>query len=103
MNCPHCKLSLGWGPALEYPEGTKWYKRVEPQLKCRHCGKYVVAEKNEKYWWLFLTCILVALYLIGFQTKSEYFMLAIIVVLVGFVYAIIGYARSCRFKKYEET
>ncbi len=103
MGCPHCKLTLGWGPAPEYPEGTKWFRHVEPRFRCKHCGKYVVLKKNDKYWRFGLIFLFVALCLFWFQKEFEFFMPVMIVVLAGFIYTVIGAASSSRFEKDEET
>ena len=77
------------GPAPYCPEGMKWYKHIEPRLRCKHGEKYAVAKKKDKYWRLALVCLFVGSCLFGFQAAFEYFMPVMIVVLVGFVYAVL--------------
>jgi hypothetical protein len=99
MSCPHCKLTLGWGPVQEIPEGVKWYKPVEPRLKCAHCGKYVKAVTNER---LRLVCILfsvAAWYVFTYHSESEYFVPIMLGLLVLSGPALVGYMMSVKFEK----
>lgn len=103
MGCPHCKLSLGWGPVQEYPEGAKWYKPVNPRLKCNHCGKYVISVRNGKYKWLGFFCFFAAWLLLRYWSGSVLLTLVLIVLLIGFLYAVVGYASNVHFEKEGKT
>jgi hypothetical protein len=99
MSCPHCKLTLGWGPVQELPEGAKWYKPVEPCLKCAHCGKYVKAVANKRLGEVCILFAIAAWYVFAYHSESVYFVPIMLGLLVLGGPTLIGYMMSVRFEK----
>jgi hypothetical protein len=81
------------------PEGAKWYKLVEPRLKCAHCGQYVKAVKNEKLRLVSIFFFIAAWYVFAYYSESEYFVPIMVGLLVLGCPALIGYMISVRFEK----